>query len=268
MDIFNNLDTLFTNHLLPGLLTFGKALAILLIGWLLAKFIKKGSKKLLKKVGVDTIGEKLNNLDALRQFKVKLDLPAIIGKVLYWLIMLVVIMIVVETLKMEMLSNMISDFIAYLPDLFSAIVFFLLGLFLASSVQSMVASACKSFGIKAWKAIGSVVFFILMVSVTLSAFSQAKIDTEMLKVVFTLMIGGAALAFSLAYGLAARNVLASLLTAFYQKSTFQVGQVIELDGHKGRIKTLNQLSVVLETTEGEVIIPRNRLMNDTVVVHK
>lgn len=258
---------LLAEHVLPGMLAFGKAMAILLIGWIVARFVSKGVYKLFKKIGVDKLGEKLNNLDALRQFKIKLDLPKILSKTLYWLIMLVVIMMMVETLNMPVLSAMIGDFIAYIPDLFKSVAFFLLGLFVASMVQNVVASACKSFGIKAWKAIGSVVFFILMISIALSALNQARVDTEMLKIVFTLLIGGAALAFSLAYGLAAKNVLASLLTSFYQKSTFTIGQTIEVDGHKGEIVELNQVSAVLKTETGKVVIPRNRLLNDTVVVH-
>lgn len=254
-------------NVLTSVLTFGKALLILLVGWMVARFVAKGSNKLFKKIGADKLGGKLNNLDALRQFKIKLDLPKILSKILYWLIMLVVIMIVVENLHMPILSAMIGDFIAYIPDLFKSVAFFLFGLFVASMVQNVVASACKSFGIKAWKAIGSVIFFILMISITLSALNQARVDTEMLKVVFTLLIGGAALAFSLAYGLAAKNVLASLLTSFYQKSTFLVGQTIEVDGHKGEIIELNQVSAVIKTEQGKVVIPRNRLLNDTVIVH-
>lgn len=265
--MFDKIITFLTIYVLPGALTFAKALAILIVGWIVARFVSKGATKLLKKVGAEALGQKLNNLDAVRQFKIKINLPKILGKIIYWLIMLVVLMVVVETLSMPVLSAMIGDFIAYIPDLLKAVGFFLLGLFVASTVQNVVASACKSFGIKAWKAIGSVIFFILMISITLSALNQAKVDTEMLKVVFTLLIGGAALAFALAYGLAARNILASLITAFYQKSTFSIGDVIEIDGHKGAIVELSQVSVVLKTETGKVVIPRNRLLNDTVVVH-
>ncbi|MFK7970863.1 MAG: mechanosensitive ion channel domain-containing protein [Bacteroidia bacterium] len=263
----DNVLAFLNENVLPGVLTIGKALLILLVGWIIARFIGKGATKLLKKIGAEELGNKLNNLDALRQFKIKLDIPKILGKTLYWLIMLIVMMVVVETLQMPILSAMIGDFIAYIPDLFKAVGFFLFGLFVASMVQNLIASACKSFGIKAWKAIGSVVFFILMISITLSSLNQARVDTEMLKVVFTLIIGGAALAFSLAYGLAARNVLASLITSFYQKNTFSIGQVIEVDGHKGAILELNQVSAILKTETGKVVIPRNRLLNDTVIVH-
>jgi hypothetical protein len=265
--MFDQILAFFNEHVLPGALTFGKGLAILLVGWIVARFVSKGTYKLFKKLGADKLGQRLNNLDALRQFKINLDLPKILSKTLYWLIMLIVIMIVVETLSMPVLSAMIGDFIAYIPDLFKSVAFFLFGLFVASMVQNVVASACKSFGIKAWKAIGSVVFFILMISITLSALNQARVDTEMLKVVFTLLIGGAALAFSLAYGLAAKNILASLLTAFYQKSTFSIGQTIEVDGHKGELVELNQISAVIKTSDGKVVIPRNRLLDDTVIVY-
>ena len=111
-----------------------------------------------------------------------------------------------------------------------------------------------------------VLIFGIIVAVT--ALSQAGINTDIITSNFSIILGGIVLAFAIAYGFAARNVLSSILTSFYSKNSYQMRQVIELDGYKGEIVKMDSVSITIDTGEKLVVFPLSRLIKDTVIIHQ
>ncbi|MEZ4825158.1 MAG: hypothetical protein R3C61_02520 [Bacteroidia bacterium] len=244
------------------------ALFLLLLGWILAKVVSGLVGKLLTRIGVDKLAEKLNNTDSFREMNLTVKPVGIIRGFLYWMIFLIFILSATETLGLDILTQQISGLIDYIPQLVTALIILGIGFYISDAVKSIVANTFKSLGIPAWKFISSGLFYLLLLIVTVTALSQAGIDTSVVTSNFSIILGGIILAFAIAYGFAARNVLASILSSFYTKSNFEIGQVIELDGYKGKIVKLDSVSFTLDAGDRFVVFPLNRLMSDTVVIHQ
>ncbi|MDX2246076.1 MAG: hypothetical protein SF052_04835 [Bacteroidia bacterium] len=244
------------------------ALFLLLIGWILARIISSVVAKLLTRIGIDRLAEKLNNTDSFREMKLTLRPVSIFKGFLYWMILLIFILSATETLGLDILTQQISGLIDYIPQLVTALIILAVGFYISDAIKSAVANTCKSLGISAWKFISSSLFYLLLLIVSVTALSQAGIDTSVITSNFSIILGGIILAFAIAYGFAARNVLSSILTSFYSKNNFEIGQIIELDGYKGTIVKLDNVSFTLDMGDRQVIFPLNRLLTDTIVIHR
>ncbi|MEZ4776441.1 MAG: hypothetical protein R3D00_24915 [Bacteroidia bacterium] len=244
------------------------AIFLLLIGWILAKIISGLIGKLLTRIGIDRLAEKLNTTDSFREMNLTIKPVGIIKGFLYWMILLIFILSATETLGLDILTQQISGLIDYIPQLVTALIILAIGFYISDAVKTVVGNTCKSLGIPAWKFISSGLFYLLLLIVSVTALSQAGIDTSVITSNFSIILGGIILAFAIAYGFAARNVLSSILTSFYTKNNFEVGQIIELEGYKGTIVKLDNVSFTIDIGDRLVVFPLNRLMSDTIIIHQ
>ncbi len=133
MNIQENLQT-FVNHFFEG--NASKLIAaflILIIGWFVALLIKGGVTRALKRTNWD---EKLLASDSNQ------DANKVFGKMAYYIVMLYVLMLVLDTLglsqALEPLNNMVSNFMAALPKIVYASVVGYVGYLLAKVVSSLI----------------------------------------------------------------------------------------------------------------------------------
>lgn len=265
--ITSSLQKVF-DQLLNTLPSLIGAIVVLLIGWLVAKLISKVVSRILRKIGLDKLADKLNNTESFKEANLTIRPVIIIEKFLYWTLIFITLLSSSEILGMDLLSEQIGSLISYIPNLLTALVILAVGFYLADSVKQLVSNAAQSFGIPAWRFIGGVVFVLIMLVVSVTALDQARIDTSMVRQNATIILGGIMLAFAVAYGFAARNVLASMLAAYYSRGSYQVGQTVELDGHVGRIVRMDKVSFSIDTGEKYVVFPMERLIKDTIIIHR
>lgn len=245
---------------------FIAGLVILLLGWVLAKSASKVVHKILERPIIKTKIESL--IEAIGGVSWGISLTKVIAGIVYWFIFLIFLLSATEAMKLSMLSQEISRLIQYLPQLISALIVLVIGLYIAAGVRDIVSNTAKSLGVKLWRMLGGAAFYFLAIMMTITALNQAGIDTMIITSNLTVIVGSLALAFSIAYGLAARNLLAGILTSFHSKDYFHIGQVIEVDNFKGEIIAMDTVTVTLHTGESKIIIPIQRLLADKVVILK
>ena len=82
-----------------------------------------------------------------------------------------------------------------------------------------------------------------------------------------LILGAILAAAAISYGFASRDLLSNILAGFFSRHTFSIGQVIEIDGVKGKIIETTNISVTLQTGENEkVVIPSHQLITNKVKI--
>ncbi|GAB4415627.1 MAG: hypothetical protein OHK0039_24410 [Bacteroidia bacterium] len=243
------------------------AIVLLLLGWILAKLISGLVDRLLRRLQVDKLADRLNQTKTFQEANLKIQPVKIIKQFLYWIILLIFILSAAETLELDIATEQVGALIAYLPKLITALFILGLGFYMADALKDLVGNACKSLGIPAWKVISAAVFYLLLLVVVVTALNQAGIDTEIITSNVSVILGGVLLAFAIAYGFAARNILGSILASFYSRGNFEVGQVIEVDGYKGEIIKMDQVSFTLDTGTVHIVFPLSRLTQDRVVIY-
>jgi hypothetical protein len=122
-----------TAAFLPKLLAF---LVILVVGYFIAKAISKVVDKLLERVGFDRWVERGGVKRALDQSKY--DASSILGLVVFWAGMLFVLQLAFSVFGPNAISALIQSVIAYLPNVFVAIVIVVIASAIAAGVKDII----------------------------------------------------------------------------------------------------------------------------------
>lgn len=245
------------------------AILIIFLGWLLARMLSGGVKKLLKAVRFDRLADRINVGKWLERANIKLAPSVLIGKFIYWVLLLLVIITAADTLGWTAISQEISKLLGYLPNLLAAVIFFVIGIYIATFVREVIRGATKTLGISTGRIISSVVFYLLFLLVTLTALDQAGIDTSIITSNLLLIIGAIMAAAAISYGMASREVLANILAGFFSRKTFTRGQIIEIDGQQGKIVEVTNMAVILKLNEEEqLVIPTHQLITKQIKILK
>ena len=242
------------------------AIMIMILGFIISKLLTTLLKKLLKVIGVDKLGDRLQAIDVVADAEVEISLSTVIAQILYYLLMLIVLVAATDVLGMAVVSNLVAQAIAYIPNLLAAIIILIIGVILADMLKGFVVVACRSFAIPAAGMIGSIVFWFVFISILISALSQAQIDTEFIIANLSILLAGLAFAFALAYGLAARPLLGGFLAQFYNRGKINPGDRIRIEEHEGIVLSIDRASLTLNVDDRILIIPLSKLQTESVMV--
>ncbi len=268
-DLFSSSLQAFTQVFMSAMPKIVGAIFILLFGWLIAKFIAFAISKVLNMLKFNELASKANTQEMLQKANIKSTPVDLVGKFIYWIIMLLVWVMATDTLGLQVVSQEISKLISFLPTLLSAVILFIIGTAIATFIRDVTRAATSTLSIGAGKAISSIVFYFLMVIVTLTALEQASIDTSIITSNVTLILGAFMGGAALAYGLAARNVLSNMLGSFFNRRKFSKGQYIEVAGIKGRMIDMDNISITIQSdNEDIVILPAKILLDEQIRVKK
>lgn len=230
-------------------------LLLLIIGFFVTKIILKIIRKILRISKVEKLDEKLNDIEIVEGKSLNIDTVAIITGFVKWILYIMLLIMAADIMNLTIISEQISELLSYLPQLFSALVIFTLGLLFANFVKKSLRSLFDSMDTSGGKAISSIVFFLILTFISITALNQAGVNTEIITSNLVMIMGAFLLAFALAFGFGAREIVGKLLKTFYVRKTFEVGQKIEFDNAIYTVKNIRNISIVLENEDGQLIVP-------------
>lgn len=237
---------------LPKLLL---AVVFVLIAWIVLKIVSFILKKLLKLSKIDTLTTKLNEAQLFGKNDYKVVPSKIVLKFVRFILLLIFTIIASEMLGLVIVSEGIGNFIAYLPILISALLIFVIGVYLASVVKNAIVNTFKSLEISGSNLVGNIAFYAIVVVVSITALNQAGIDTEIITSNLTLILGSVLISFTIAFGIGARDIVTRLLFGFYSRKNFQVGQHIKTEKVEGVIEQIDNICISVRTADGIVVLP-------------
>lgn len=239
-------------------------LAVLIIGWLVTKLIVKIVKKVLKLAKVNKLDDTINAIEIIEGKQLNFDTVKVVSNFVKWLMYIILIIMASDIMNMKIISQEISNLLGYMPKLFAALIIFILGLLFANFVKKGLKSLFESMDLSGAKMISQVVFFLLLIFITITALNQAGVDTEIITSNLIMILAAFLLAFAIAFGLGAREVVGQLLKTFYARKTFEVGQKITFNDEVYTIVSIENISVVLSNAKGKLIVPINDLTESQV----
>lgn len=242
------------------------ALIVLIIGWLFTKILVRLVRKGLKLAKADKLDEKLNQIEIVEGKKLNFDTIKIVSTFVKWVIYIMLLVVVSDILNLSIISEQISKFLGILPQLFVALVIFTLGLLFANFVKKALQSFFESMDLSGAKIISQIVFFLLLIFISITALNQAGVNTEIITQNLTLILGGFLLSFCIAFGLGAKAVITDLLRTFYTRKTFEIGQKIEFQGQTYEVDTISNISVVVKNANGKLVVPIKDIVESQIKV--
>ena len=240
------------------------AFIVLIIGWIITKLVVKLIKKVLKLVKANKLDEKINEIEIVEGKQLNFDTVKVVSKVVKYLMYMILLVTASDIMGLDIITKQISDLISYLPKLFSALIVFIVGLLFANFVKNGLKSLFESMDLSGGKMISQVVFFLMLTFISITALNQAGIDTEIITNNINMIIAAFLLAFAIAFGLGAREVVGKLLKTFYARKTFEIGQNITFQGENYTVESVENISVILKNSKGKLIVPINDLVENQV----
>jgi hypothetical protein len=228
--------------------------------------IAKAVEKIVKKANIDKVTDKLNEIDFIAKTPIEIKASSIIGKIVYYFLLIVVAMISAEILDMAVVTTLISDIIRFFPNLIVAIIILIIGLIFSDAIRKIVLTTCQSLAIPAAKVISSFIFYFLFISIFISALSQAGIKTEFLATNLSILIAGAVFAFAIGYGLASKETVSNFLSSSYSNNILKTGDFVKIGDSKGRIVKITKSSVTIENDDRIVVIPMHKLSKENIEI--
>ena len=142
----------------------------------------------------------------------------------------------------------------------------LVGLYIASYIRKAVRSLFESLELSGSKIISNLVFYAIVLIVSVTALNQAGVDTTIITGNVTLILGAMLLAVALGFGLGSRDIFTALLRGFYTRKTYVAGDKISIRKKKieGTIESIDSISVVIRTSEGKTVIPMKDIVEHRV----
>ncbi|MBP7273078.1 MAG: mechanosensitive ion channel [Saprospiraceae bacterium] len=255
-----------TNQFVAGVPKITGALVIGILGWLLSKFVSRSIYKFLTHLKIDRYADPLQEVEFIRKANIRISISKILSSAVYGFLLLIFLIAATDILNLPALSILISNLLAFLPNILVAIITLGIGAFAANALQKLVYTSCKSLGIPSAGIISSVLFYLVFITVVVSALSQAGINTQFIQSNISIIIGGAVFAFALSYGLASKNLITSFITSFYAKEKFKVGDKVTIGNVTGVVDSIDNTSITLVNDAVKIIIPMNRLSSEVIHV--
>lgn len=133
------------------------------------------------------------------------------GKILYWFIVIIFLMIGLNALQIQAIDKVVSQFFLYLPRIFSALLIFVIGYVFAGFISRAVLIAAVNSGYHYAKILAEAVRLMLIVFILAMVLEQLSVAPSIVVAAFSIMFGGVVIALAIAFGVggidAARRII-------------------------------------------------------------
>ncbi|TBU99933.1 mechanosensitive ion channel family protein [Stutzerimonas kirkiae] len=236
------------------------ALIVVLIGFVVARLLDTLLSKLLAKLGLDRLmtGTGLNKL--LSRVGIRVPLSALIGKIVYWFVLLIFLVSAAESLGLERVSATLDMLALYVPKVFGAALILLGGVLLAQLLSGLVRGAAEGVGLDYAGGLGRIAQGLVIIISISVAIGQLEVKTELLNYVVAIVLISVGLAVALALGLGSRELVGQILAGIYVRELYEVGQRIRLGELEGQIEEIGTVKTLLLTDDDELLSIANKVL--------
>jgi small-conductance mechanosensitive channel len=197
--------------LVPALIAAG---LILLTGYFLARQIEKWTDHLLSRMDFNKVADAGGLTEAVDRTGVRLDPAHAIGKLLFWLVMLVVILLSSMALGLDSINQMFGLMLSYIPTLIAGIIIVILGMIVGEFVRALVLASAG--GVEGVPTLAKIAKAAIIIVAAFMALQQVGVADEIVTSAFTLILGAVALAAGLAFGLGNRELAGEVTRRWYE----------------------------------------------------
>lgn len=205
---FNALIMEPVQSLLTQLLTFLPrllgAIAVLLVGWWLAKVVETLIVKLLKTLTLDRLAEQIGLANVLGRGGIKRKTSELLGAIVYWLVMLAVVMVAFNALELTVAAELFQQIVAFLPKVIAAVFILIVGAFAAAFLATTVRTAASNSGILQAQLLGQAVQTVVVIFAVVASLQQLEI--QFVGEVFLIILAGVSFGAALAFGLGCKDL--------------------------------------------------------------
>lgn len=236
------------------------AIVILVLGYIVAKLLARGTNAVCESIGLETAAERSGLTTSMRQVGIQRSVPAIVGLIVFWLLMCVSIMAGFRVLELQVLSEAMQQVVNYIPKILVATVVVVIGLLVASFLRGVVATSADRVGVSYAEHLANGCYYVLALITFLAAASHLGLQLALLEKLILISFGALAVGFGLAIGLGGRDVFGGILSGYYIRQRFTTGDHVTVAGMDGTVREVGPVATVVES-EDEGLLHRHSIPN-------
>ncbi len=243
---------------IPNLLA---ALLVVIVGLYLARWGVTWLNRLTQKLGFDVLCERCGIQTALRVLGVAKAPHEILGHVIYFFLVLFILLTGAETIGLGRLSAILDDVVLYLPKLLGALVILIIGLLASHYVKEAVQNSLANIGVEYASSVGRLLQLLIYITTFSLAIGQLKIETDLLNLVFAIILASVGIAVAIALGMGTRSVAGNIVSGIYAREQLKPGDGVEYEGFKGTLVEVSAVNTIIENEQGQRLsIPNQYLL--------
>ncbi len=193
------------------------ALIILIVGWIVAKAIRRLVDWLLKTIRFDVLADKAGISAILKKGDLGVSARAVVSNIVYWLIIIMVLVMTVDALGLPKASDVLESLFSYIPKVIAALLVLIVAMFLASFVSGIVRTAAGNANLPKPEILAGVSRWAIIIFAVTISLEQLGIAPILVTATFNIILGGICLALALAFGLGGKDIVAKYLEELRKK---------------------------------------------------
>jgi len=208
---------------IPKILGF---LVILIIGWMIAGALAGLVAGLLRSVKFNDLAQRSGITGFVHNMGWKTDPAGFVATVAKWFVRLIVLTVAFDALGLPAVSQVLQQFLAWIPNLIVAIMVLVIGGLAAGALSSLVRGAASSGGFGNGELLGTITRVAVWAFAIVIAVNQIGIATTLVNTLFMGFVGALALAMGLAFGLGGRDTASQIVQGWYAQGKEETPKLI------------------------------------------
>lgn len=246
--------------------SFLAALLIVLLGWLLALFVRHFSARLLRALGLDVVCDRLGLRDYLESHQITGRPSIFVGWLFYISILYSALVLAFDRAGVEVAVRFLSTVAGFIPHLIVLLILVVLGMLLSRISGKVATGTAKLIRLPAPEIFGAgarIAVFLLTFVIALDYLGWGSTHI-LLGGLATILLAG--LVGGVLFALCARDATQSLLARGFLLATYKPGQRIRIGSIEGVIIDIDSTVTRLQTAEGMLVMPNRHLHESTVTI--
>jgi hypothetical protein len=184
---------------------------IIILGFIFAWILKFLAGRFMKLIKFEYFCDRIGLSTALARANIKRSPSDIIKLILYWSVIFIVLILSLSTLNVQVVNELTSSFLLYLPRFFIAVLVLVFGYFLAKFSARAILIALVNAQVKSAKPIALAVHILILILFLTMAIEQLGIAKGVVMITYAILLSGVVLALALAFGLGGKDIAKDFL---------------------------------------------------------
>lgn len=208
----------FWNQIVEFLPRFLIGIILFLIGWIVARLLRKGMIKFFRFIRLDSVAEKAGIENFLIKGGALYTSIDLVANVIYWFFLFVLTMAILHLFGLDAAIHLLNNLFSYIPNIIVSILILTFGSLMAKLVRGVLSSYLSTMRIAGAVFIGNIVYWAIILLLISAALQQLSIGGQVIILAFEIAFGGLCLALAVAFGLAGKEWAAQILEKLWRNN--------------------------------------------------
>ena len=197
-------------HHISGWRVFWATL-VFVLGWIVSIVTIKKTMIFSDKIHLNQLFKRMAWNEILSKIDCRLSISRLLVEVVRWSIIIISLMFSLKILNLSYLGSLLWRLIVYLPNIYIAILIFIVAVFLADLSQKVMVGTLKRERITYSRFLGRFIRWVIWFLAGVAILYQLKIASELMLIIFIGVVIAISVSLAISFGLGGKDIVARLL---------------------------------------------------------